>query len=365
MDDLQRELGRLETQLAETTPDSRVIDELAAMRGELSRAAGDAPFQLANLRLASPCNQRWADMTGDERVRVCAGCERPVFNLSEMTRDQAETVLASRGIKPCVRFYRRADGTIMTADCAPGARRSHRLTVIAAGTLLGASSPAMAEPDEPAADAQPPTDEPAEGRPLTEADVGKDLTTVFGPSDLTIEMGVISMPEPAKRPTLEWSTWARIGYGIASRPPAFAARSTTPLMPESSALGEGALGIDLSLAVAHRGAIRVGAWAEARTVSGSVLGGELIVGGVPTHSYHPGSMGLVLRGGGNGHVVTGAFGFGYTTPDPYLGLAHASGIRMITSMTRSTDDPRDWSVTLGLELDPIGALGYIVHVARR
>ena len=118
MEDLKAELGRLETQLAGATPGSRVIDELAAMRGnlDLPRPA-DAPFKLAKLRIASPCKERWADMTGDERVRVCNGCERPVFNLSEMTRDQAEAVLATRGIKPCVRFYQRVDGTVMTADC--------------------------------------------------------------------------------------------------------------------------------------------------------------------------------------------------------------------------------------------------------
>src|SRR5258706_8075361 len=112
MDDLQRELGRLETKLA---PDSRVVDELAAMRGELARPRdGDSPFQLAGLRVASPCKERWAEMTGDDRVRVCNGCDRPVFNLSEMTRDQAEAGLATRGIEPCVRFYRRDDRTVMT-----------------------------------------------------------------------------------------------------------------------------------------------------------------------------------------------------------------------------------------------------------
>jgi hypothetical protein len=32
-------------------------------------------------------------------------------------------VLATRGITPCVRFYRGADGTVMTTDCPTGTRR--------------------------------------------------------------------------------------------------------------------------------------------------------------------------------------------------------------------------------------------------
>ena len=255
------------------------------------------------------------DMTGDNRVRVCNGCDRPVFNLSEMTRDQAEAVLATRGIKPCVRFYRRVDGTVMTADCPTKVRRSHRLTVITAGALLGAASPAMAEPDPPSSD-ETPTSDPAPTSDETPPDTEptNDGATVVRPDKW--EMGVIvdrDFDEPVRRPALQWSTWARLGYGVASRPSSLVARSTTPLMPESLTLGEGALGLDVSYGIGHRGDVRLGLFAEARTVSGAVLGGELIVNNV--HPYRSGGMGVVLRGGGNGDVFTGAFGFGYATTD--------------------------------------------------
>jgi len=154
-DDLQRELLRLEARLGDaTTPGTRgVIDELSRVRNDLGRRCDrPAPLRLAALRIASPCHQRWADMSGDDRVRVCNGCDRPVFNLSELTREEAEAVLATRGITPCVRFYRRADGTVMTADCPTGARR--RLSVaagaLAAGGALLATSPATADPAPPA-----------------------------------------------------------------------------------------------------------------------------------------------------------------------------------------------------------------------
>jgi hypothetical protein len=39
-------------------------------------------------------------MIGGARVRACGGCNRPVFNLSAMTREDAEAVLATRGLTP-------------------------------------------------------------------------------------------------------------------------------------------------------------------------------------------------------------------------------------------------------------------------
>ncbi len=354
MDDLQRELGGLETQLVETTPDSRVIDELGAMRRHLDEPRESAPFRLPKLRIASPCKERWDAMRGDDRVRVCDGCNRPVFNLSEMTRDQAEAVLATRGVKPCVRFYRRADGTVKTADCPPTARRSHRLTVIAAGTLLG-SSPAFADPEPGVPPVEPPERElETMGEPVA-ADPCEDRPAEVVDDKVWL-MGDIA-PDP-DRPAVEWSTWARVGFGLATRPPAFAARMTTPGMPvESATLTEGALGLDVSLGVTRGGKLRVGGWVEARTTSSPVLGGELIVA-MP--SSRRGGFGIVLRGGGNGEVATGALALGFSSPDRWLGAGHRPGLRMVTSMTRSVDEPRDWSVTFGFELDLLGAIGVLV-----
>src|SRR5262245_12351174 len=75
---------------------------------------------LANIRVASPCSARWADMSGDERARFCAQCQKHVYNLSDLTAQQAVAVIRSKEGKLCARFYRRADGTILTADCPVG-----------------------------------------------------------------------------------------------------------------------------------------------------------------------------------------------------------------------------------------------------
>ena len=50
-------------------------------------------------------------------MRFCKHCSLHVYNLSAMTREQAEDLLGSSSGRLCVRFYRRADGTVTTRDC--------------------------------------------------------------------------------------------------------------------------------------------------------------------------------------------------------------------------------------------------------
>jgi hypothetical protein len=59
-------------------------------------------------------------MTGDERTRFCNQCSKHVYNLSDMSRDDAERLVNDTEGPVCVRFYRRADGTVLTADCPVG-----------------------------------------------------------------------------------------------------------------------------------------------------------------------------------------------------------------------------------------------------
>ena len=46
---------------------------------------------------ASPCPEPWDEMTGDERARRCAKCDIDVFDVTEMTTAEAETLLGTRG----------------------------------------------------------------------------------------------------------------------------------------------------------------------------------------------------------------------------------------------------------------------------
>ncbi len=86
---------------------------------------------LDNIKIASPCSQDWNSMTGNDRQRFCGSCELNVYNLSGMTRSEAERLIISAEGRLCVRFYRRADGTVITQDCPVGwARVKRRATIM-------------------------------------------------------------------------------------------------------------------------------------------------------------------------------------------------------------------------------------------
>ncbi|UPT73978.1 MAG: hypothetical protein M0D55_19455 [Elusimicrobiota bacterium] len=91
---------------------------------------------LDGLTVASPCTESWDKMTGDERVRACAKCRLNVYNLSEMTKREAESLLVAKEGRLCVRFYRRHDGTVITKDCPVGLRAARlKLAKLTAGAF--------------------------------------------------------------------------------------------------------------------------------------------------------------------------------------------------------------------------------------
>src|SRR5580765_1277564 len=77
---------------------------------------------LKHVRVASPCKAEWDEMIGTDRMRFCGQCNLNVYNLSGMTRAEAESVIAANEGRLCVRFYRRRDGSIITQDCPVGLR---------------------------------------------------------------------------------------------------------------------------------------------------------------------------------------------------------------------------------------------------
>lgn len=88
------------------------------------------------VRVASPCPIKWDTMVGDDRVRHCSRCNLHVFNLSEMRREEAETLIQAKQGRLCARYYQRADGTVMTQDCPERSRLLRRRIVWALGLFL-------------------------------------------------------------------------------------------------------------------------------------------------------------------------------------------------------------------------------------
>jgi hypothetical protein len=65
-------------------------------------------------------------MIGNERARFCGQCNLNVYNLSSMTKSEAESFIARNEGSVCVRFYRRRDGSIITDNCPIGLRAIRR-----------------------------------------------------------------------------------------------------------------------------------------------------------------------------------------------------------------------------------------------
>jgi hypothetical protein len=108
--------------------------ELVASRRLLEQARAKAKLPvLDNIKVATPCTADWNQMTGDDRVRHCGQCQKNVYNLSGMMRDEAEALLRERNGDLCVRYYQRQDGTILLADCTVGRANRNRHRWIAAG----------------------------------------------------------------------------------------------------------------------------------------------------------------------------------------------------------------------------------------
>jgi hypothetical protein len=130
---------KLERDLAETEAKLAALD-----------ASGGRPRRaLEDVRIAAPCTASWDDMKGDDRVRFCGKCEKNVYNLSAMPREEAEAFLADRGGNVCVRLYQRTDGTVLTEDCPVGVKRRRRvrLALAVGGGLLAGAAVAIAGMD--------------------------------------------------------------------------------------------------------------------------------------------------------------------------------------------------------------------------
>lgn len=130
LDALDARHDALNNELASKT---RELDDATKLL-EQARARAKLPI-LDNIRIASPCRADWNAMTGDEHARHCNQCDKQVFNLSEMTRPEAEALIVEKQGQLCARYYKRHDGTIITSDCRIGVVAGRKRKIIAAASL--------------------------------------------------------------------------------------------------------------------------------------------------------------------------------------------------------------------------------------
>jgi Carboxypeptidase regulatory-like domain len=95
-------------------------------------------IDLDRIAVASPCPMSWNDMVGDDRVRFCNQCNLNVYNISAMTKLEAESFITNVEGRICAKLYRRADGTILTRDCPIGLRAVRKKISRAAAAAFSA-----------------------------------------------------------------------------------------------------------------------------------------------------------------------------------------------------------------------------------
>jgi hypothetical protein len=151
---------------------------------------------LDGISIASPCSADWNQMQGDERRRFCAQCKLHVHDLSAMSaRDANELLQRGTQGRVCVRFFRRADGTVLTRDCPVGLRRKLRRAWARAAAMWLALWGSFAACTRQAANPVTPTTQPREWK--GEAVMG-DM--VAPPKEEPRAVMGLAAPEPPKTP---------------------------------------------------------------------------------------------------------------------------------------------------------------------
>ncbi len=146
--------------------------------------------------------------------------------------------------------------------------------------------------------------------------------------------------------------------------------TTTPAPAGQEAAWELGLGAEATIGISGSGDVRIGPWLEVRGLHDVVAGGEVVVQRVPKSIdmfFYSGQGVLMLRGGGNTEHWTGQVSYGYLAPwklfTPASGeTRYTIGVRFVGTFTREFSDPKDWKATVGIEVEPMGALRYLLGI---
>lgn len=167
--------------------------------------------------------------------------------------------------------------------------------------------------------------------------------------------------------SFEWTTWFRIGGGVSRGQSNAAARATGAVTDPVREEFVAAFGLGATLGATDQ--LRVGGWAELQGTK-PAAGIEVLVHRLPRTIdmfMYDGEGTLSLRAGGNSTHATFAVAYGYRCPwklwGPYYrSTRYTIGARVIGVVQRAYRDSRDWSATLGIEVEPVGAIRYLLGI---
>lgn len=97
-------------------------------------------INIEDIVIAAPCDRKWGEMRGNNKVRRCSACRLDVHNTTEMTESEIQNLFAGQNNRICLKIYRTTDGKILTKNCAQAKRifeLARRKIRLALATLLG------------------------------------------------------------------------------------------------------------------------------------------------------------------------------------------------------------------------------------
>ena len=184
---------------------------------------------LDRILIPSPCPAEWDSMTGNRRQRFCQECNKTVYNLSAMTREEAEALVARFAGRLCARVERDTSGvTISEAMRTAPQLVSRRASPVAAAlmstviglggnvmaTTLGANAPAAIQ----SASEQPDRGPQPRGETATTSGENARTETPQAPNKQTVVLaGAVRIREQPLRPLYDQSDLilvARLGRSV-------------------------------------------------------------------------------------------------------------------------------------------------------
>ena len=88
------------------------------------------------VKIENPCPADWNAMTGDDRSRFCAHCQKHVHDLSQMSLGDAERLVCESAGSLCVRMHRDEAGKLITLDYEQAVRRRWTWKILAPLTAI-------------------------------------------------------------------------------------------------------------------------------------------------------------------------------------------------------------------------------------
>ena len=96
---------------------------------------------LNNITIPAPCTADWDSMIGNDQVRFCEHCTLEVHNLSLLTRNQAQRLVARSKGRLCIRYHHDSTGRPITLPVRQKLRRiGRRVSRLAAGAFTATLS---------------------------------------------------------------------------------------------------------------------------------------------------------------------------------------------------------------------------------